>query len=81
MSIDLQLTTGDEEWMFNLTEAVIPGPGDDLTIDDPEGRSRDFRVVRRRIYLTQGTPVGSVTVGIDLEPAQGPSSTVPRHRR
>ena len=37
MGIELQLNTGDEEWMFNLTEAVIPGPGDDLTIDDPEG--------------------------------------------
>jgi hypothetical protein len=28
MSIKLQLTTGDEEWTFNLAEAVVPSPGD-----------------------------------------------------
>ena len=27
MSIELQLTTGDEEWTFNLAEAVVPSPG------------------------------------------------------
>lgn len=69
MSIELQLTTGDEEWTFNLTESVVPSPGDDLTIDDPHGRSRDFRVVSRRIYLAEGDTVGSVMVGINLEPA------------
>jgi hypothetical protein len=25
MSIELQLTTGDEEWTFNMTESVVPG--------------------------------------------------------
>jgi hypothetical protein len=29
----------------------------------------DFRVKGRRITLVQGEPVGSVIVGIDLEPA------------
>jgi len=37
MRIELQLTTGDEEWTINLTEAVIPAPGDGLTIDDTDG--------------------------------------------
>ena len=69
MSIELQLTTGDEEWTFNMTEPIIPGPGDALTIEDPDGHVRDFRVAGRRITLLQGEPVGSVTVGIDLEPA------------
>lgn len=69
MSIELQLNMGGEEWRFNLTEAVIPGPGDNLTINDPDGRSRDCRVVSRRIYLAEGDTVGSVMVGIDLEPA------------
>jgi hypothetical protein len=69
MSIELQLTTGDEEWTFNVTEPIVPGPGDALTIDDPDGDPRDFRVVRRRIHLVRGEPLGSVTVGIDLEPA------------
>jgi hypothetical protein len=69
MSIELQLTTGDEEWTFNLTEAVVPSPGDALTIDNPDGDPRDFRVVSRRITLTEGDTVGSVMVGIDLEPA------------
>jgi len=68
MSIELQLTTGDEEWKFNLTEAVVPGRGDELTIDDPDGHERSFRVVARRIYLVEGEPVASVVVGIDLEP-------------
>jgi hypothetical protein len=69
MSIELQLTTGDEEWTFNMTESVVPGPGDALTIDDSDGHMRDFRVKGRRITLVQGEPVGSVIVGIDLEPA------------
>ena len=60
MSIELQLTTGDEEWTFNLAEAVVPSPGDALTIDDPDGDPRDFRVVSRRITLTEGDTVGSV---------------------
>jgi len=51
MSIELQLTTGDEEWTFKLTEAVVPSPGDALTIDNPDGDPRDFRVVSRRITL------------------------------
>lgn len=69
MSIELQLTTGNEEWTFNMTESVVPGPGDALTIEDPDGHVRDFRVKGRRITLVQGEPVGSVIVGIDLEPA------------
>jgi hypothetical protein len=69
MSIELQLTTGDEEWTFNMTESIVPGPGDALTIEDPGGQVRDFRVAGRRIKLLQGEPVGSVIVGIDLEPA------------
>jgi hypothetical protein len=69
MGIELQLTSGGEEWSFNLTEAVIPGPGDNLTIDDPDGRSRDFRVVGKRIYLSEGDTVGSVMVAVDLEAA------------
>ena len=69
MSIELQLTAGDEEWTFNLAEAVVPRPGDALTIDNPDGDPRDFRVVSRRITLTEGDTVGSVMVGIDLEPA------------
>jgi hypothetical protein len=69
MSIELQLTTGDEGWTFNLAEAIVPSPGDALTIDDPNGDPRDFRVVSRRITLTEGDTVGSVMVGIDLEPA------------
>ena len=69
MSIELQLTTGHEEWMFNMTESVVPGPGDALTIEDPDGHLRDFRVAGRRITLVQGEPVGSVIVGIDLEAA------------
>jgi hypothetical protein len=52
MSIELQLTTGDEKRTFNLAEAVVPSPGDALTIDDPNGGPRDFRVVSRRITLT-----------------------------
>ena len=69
MSIELQLTTGDEEWTFNMTESIVPGPGDALNIEDPDGHVRDFRVAGRRITLVQGEPVGSVLVGIDLEPA------------
>jgi hypothetical protein len=69
MSIELQLTTGDEEWTFNMTESIVPSPGDALTIEDPDGDVRDFRVGSRRITLLQGEPVGSVIVGIDLEPA------------
>ena len=46
MSIELQLTTGNEEWTFNMTESVVPGPGDALTIEDPDGHVRDFRVER-----------------------------------
>jgi hypothetical protein len=69
MSIELQLTTGDEEWTFNMTESIVPGPGDALTIEDPDGHLRDFRVAGRRITLVQGEPVGSVIVGIDLETA------------
>jgi hypothetical protein len=42
MSIELQLTTGDEEWTFNLAEAVVPSPGDALSIDNPDGDPRDF---------------------------------------
>jgi len=57
MSIELQLTTGDEEWTFNMTESIVPS------------YVRDFRVAGRRITLLQGEPVGSVIVGIDLEPA------------
>ena len=37
--------------------------------DDPNGDPRDFRVVIRRITLIEGDTVGSVMVGIDLEPA------------
>ena len=69
MSIELQLTTGDEEWTFNLAEAIVPSPGDALTLDNPDGDSRDFRVLSRRITLTEADTVGSVMVGIDLEPA------------
>jgi hypothetical protein len=35
MSIELQLTTGDEEWTINMTESIVPGPGDALTIEGP----------------------------------------------
>ena len=28
MSIELQLTTGEKEWTFNMTESIVPGPGD-----------------------------------------------------
>jgi len=69
MSIELQLTTGDEEWTFNMTESIVPGPGDALTIEDQDGHLHDFRVAGRRITLVQGEPVGSVIVGIDLETA------------
>jgi len=48
MSIELQLTTGDEEWTFNMTESIVPS------------YVRDFRVAGRRITLLQGEPVGSV---------------------
>ena len=43
MSIELQLTTGDEEWTFNMTESIVPGPGDALTIEDQDGHLHDFR--------------------------------------
>jgi hypothetical protein len=69
MSIELQVTTGDEEWTFNMTESIVPSPGDALTIEDQDGHLRDFRVAGRRITLVQGEPVGSVIVGIDLETA------------
>jgi hypothetical protein len=69
MSIELQLTTGDEEWTFNLAEAVVPSPGDALTIDNPDGDPREFRVVSRRITLNEGGTVGSVRGGIAVEPA------------
>ena len=69
MSIELQLTTGDEEWTFNLAEAVVPSSGDALTIDNPDGDPRNFLVLSRRITLTEGDTVGSVMVGINLEPA------------
>jgi hypothetical protein len=52
-----------------MTESVVPAPGDALTIEDPDGHLRYFRVTGRRITLLQGEPVGSVIVGIDLEPA------------
>jgi hypothetical protein len=44
-----------------------PDPGDTLTIEEPDGKSRDFRVVNRRIHLVQGDTVGSVIVAVDLE--------------
>ena len=50
MSIELQLTTGDEEWTFNMTESIVPS------------YVRDFRVAGRRITLLQGERVGSVAV-------------------
>jgi hypothetical protein len=59
MSIELQLTTGDEEWTFNLAEAVVPSPGDALSIDNQDGDPRDFRVVSRSptrsVFETQVT--------------------------
>jgi hypothetical protein len=69
MSIELQLTSGDGEWTFNMTESFVPNPGDTLTIEEPDGKSRDFRVVNRRIHLVQGDTVGSVIVAVDLEAA------------
>ena len=76
MSIRLELTTGDEEWTFDLSEAVVPAPGDLLDIDSTTG-SRSFRVVSRRIVLTEGEPGGTTglqntgirRVGLDLEQA------------
>jgi hypothetical protein len=52
-----------------MTESVVQGPGDALTIEDTDGHLRDFRVAGRRTTLVQGEPIGSVIVGIDLEPA------------
>ena len=54
MSIELQLSTGDEEWTFNMTESIVPGPGDGLTIEDPDGHLRDFRVAGRRDHNPSG---------------------------
>jgi hypothetical protein len=77
MSIRLELANGNEQWTFELAEAVIPSAGDVVDIDSPGG-SRSFRVIDRRIVLTVGEPSGPTglqesglhSVGLHLEEVQ-----------
>jgi hypothetical protein len=69
MSIRLELSTADQEWSFNLTETVIPSTGDIVTLDDSEGRTRDFRVVGRRIAFSEVEPLAVASVAVQLEPS------------